>query len=111
MTENLRPHAADDVASTEVETAVIINILANDSDPDGSLNPSTVTIVAEPSNGTVSVNPSSGAITYTPDAGFVGTDTLGYRVMDNEGRESNTATVTITVGTSIHFIYLPTIHK
>ena len=111
VTENLRPHAADDVASTEVETAVIINILANDSDPDGSLNPSTVTIVAEPSNGTVSVNPSSGAITYTPDAGFVGTDTLGYRVMDNEGRESNTATVTITVGTSIHFIYLPTIHK
>lgn len=111
VTENLRPTAVDDVARTEVETAVVIPILANDSDPDGSLNPSTVAIITQPSSGTVSINPSSGAVTYTPHAGFSGTDTFGYRVQDNEGRESNTATVTVTVGTSTRFIYLPIIRR
>ncbi|MEZ4514739.1 MAG: Ig-like domain-containing protein [Chloroflexota bacterium] len=111
VAENLRPRAVDDVASTEVETAVSINILANDSDPDGSLDPSTVTIIAQPSHGTLSVDPSSGVVTYTPNTDFSGTDSFGYRVKDNEGRESNTATVTITVGTTTHLIYLPTIRK
>ena len=114
ITGNLSPQAVDDIASTGLGTDIIIDVLANDSDPDGSLNPSTVTIITEPSNGSTAINATSGAITYTPHSGFSGTDTFGYRVKDNEGRESNTATVTVTVkdgSSSTHSVYLPAVLK
>jgi hypothetical protein len=78
---------------------VLINVLANDSDIDGTLNPSSVTIVPGlgPANGTVVVNTASGAVTYTPNAGFSGPDTFSYTVRDNVAALSNQAIVTVTV--------------
>ncbi len=76
------PIAQDDHSVTPINTPVIIIILSNDSDPDGNIDPSTVTITSNPSNGTVVVNP-DGTIIYTPDNGFVGIDTLEYQVCDD----------------------------
>ena len=42
-----------------------------------------------------------GGFTYTPNTGFSGTDTFTYVATDTSGRVSNTATVTITVGTTV----------
>jgi len=76
---------------------VTVNVLANDSDVDGTLNPATVTLGTLPLSGSASVNPATGAITYTPNAAFSGTDSFTYTVKDNAGASSNAATVTITV--------------
>ncbi|MBN1581056.1 MAG: tandem-95 repeat protein, partial [Anaerolineae bacterium] len=93
---NAAPVAQNDTASTVRNVAVTVDVLANDSDTDGALVPSSVTIVSTPANGSAVAN-ADGTITYTPGAGFVGVDTLTYTVQDDDGETSNTATVTITV--------------
>jgi len=86
--------AFNDTAVTPGNTAVTINVLANDTGP---VNPATVAIVALPLRGTVSVNAVTGAITYTPAASFLGTDSFSYIVQDNLGVVSNVAVVSVTV--------------
>ncbi|ETX00313.1 MAG: hypothetical protein ETSY1_11685 [Candidatus Entotheonella factor] len=94
---NVNPTAANDTARTAPGAAVTVAVTANDTDPDGTIDPATVTIVSGPSNGVVTVNATTGAVTYMPNAGFVGVDTITYTVADNDGEMSNTATLTITV--------------
>ncbi len=89
---NPGPAAADDVATTNEDTAVTIAVLSNDNDPDA--DPLTVTI-ASAANGTVVIN-ANGTLTYTPDLNFNGTDTVTYTISDGQGGTS-TATVTVTV--------------
>ena len=47
ITVNAPPVANNDSATTNKNTAVVVNVLSNDSDPDGTINPTTVTIVGE----------------------------------------------------------------
>jgi VCBS repeat-containing protein len=94
---NDAPIAVNDTAQTNDSTSVVINLLANDSDIDGFLAPSTVTILSSPSNGTVTLNPTTGAATYNPTPNFTGIDSFTYTVQDNQNGTSNTATVNITV--------------
>jgi triacylglycerol esterase/lipase EstA (alpha/beta hydrolase family) len=94
---NIPPIAMDDVAQTVPNQPVTVNVLANDSDPDGTLDPGTVTLTAQPGNGTATVDPYTGAITYTPNPGFAGTNTFAYTVQDDLGSTSGDATVTVVV--------------
>ncbi|WP_441003392.1 Ig-like domain-containing protein [Pseudocolwellia agarivorans] len=94
---NVAPTAGDDSANVQEDSSIIINVLANDSDSDGTLNTNSVSIVAMPSDGIISVNMTTGAITYTPNENFNGNDTFSYNVKDNSNDTSNTATVAITV--------------
>jgi len=86
------PEAADDSASTPQDTPVTINILGNDSDPDGDTL--TLDSVGPAGNGSITSNGSS--VTYTPDSGFSGTDSFTYTISDGNGG-TDTATVTITI--------------
>uniref|UniRef100_UPI00188E2A03 DUF7507 domain-containing protein n=1 Tax=Pararhodonellum marinum TaxID=2755358 RepID=UPI00188E2A03 len=88
----------DDEAVTNQNTAVDIDILANDSGTILPLDPSSVTIVEDPENGTVVVN-EDGTVTYTPNENFSGTDTFTYQVCDTSTPDviCGTAEVTITV--------------
>jgi VCBS repeat-containing protein len=90
------PIAGDDFVTTKSGVPVSIAILSNDSDPDGSLIPETVTMLSEPESGTATVN-LDGTITYTSVEGFVGTDQFTYRVEDAHNTISNEATVTVEV--------------
>ena len=90
---NMNPVLVDDTATTDEDTAVVINVLGNDSDPED--DPLTVMDTTDPANGTASIN-GDGTVTYTPDAGFIGTDTFDYTVTDDQGNVS-TATVTVVV--------------
>ena len=94
---NQSPAARNDSAATTKNTAVEINVLSNDSDPDGSINVKTVSIVAKPSHGKVSVDSKTGVVTYTPDKNFTGSDSFTYKVKDNSGAYSNVATVSLTI--------------
>jgi Ca2+-binding RTX toxin-like protein len=93
---NEAPHPNNDTASTTPDKAVTINVLANDTDPDGD----TLSLVnfANPANG--SVTQSGNQLIYTPRTGFHGVDSFIYRVRDGHGLTA-TATVTITVGSGI----------
>lgn len=94
---NTAPAAADDSATTDQDQAVGIDVLANDSDSDGSIVASSVAVTSQPANGTTNINTTTGAITYTPAAGFTGQDTFTYTVNDDAGATSNAATVTVTI--------------
>jgi hypothetical protein len=89
------PVAVDDSAETDMDTSVSINVLANDSDPDGD----TLTVsdyeTASAQGGMVQCT-DAGMCTYSPPAGVAGTDTFGYTISDGKGGSAS-ATVTVTV--------------
>ncbi|MCL2658609.1 MAG: retention module-containing protein, partial [Betaproteobacteria bacterium] len=101
---NRPPHAADDTARTPAGKPVIIDVLANDSDPDG--DPLHITHVdGQPiapgetvnvDNGTVTLN-DDGTVTFTPDPDYHGDAHFDYTVDDGNGG-SDTGNVTVTVG-------------
>ena len=95
--ENHAPVASSDAASTVKDLAKVINVLDNDMDADGTLDPASVTIVAGPSHGALTVNATTGAITYKPATHYVGADSFTYAVKDDGGATSNVATVNLTV--------------
>ncbi len=78
-----------------------IDVLANDSDADGTLDASTVTVVDGPDHGTYAINATTGVITYTPTKDYVGTDSFTYTVKDNDGNVSGQATVNIDVAAKL----------
>jgi len=89
---NNPPSAGNDSANTDEDSAITINTLANDSDPDGQNL--TITTVSSPANGTTSTNGST--VTYTPKADFNGSDSFSYTISDGASG-SATATVSISV--------------
>ncbi len=91
VTVNSVPDAAeDDQATTNEDTPVTTNVLANDSF-EGT---PAVTVVTQGTHGTV-VNNGDGTVTYTPNADFNGTDSYTYTV--TSGGVTETATVSVTV--------------
>lgn len=87
------PVANPDTAETDEDTPVVIDVLENDTDPNG--DPLTIDGTPTAENGTVTVNPDN-TITYTPNPDYNGPDTITYRVTDPDGNTS-TSTVTVTV--------------
>lgn len=79
---NRLPLAVEDLAFTNQETAVTINVVANDTDTDG--DELTVVGVTDPANG-IAVNNENGTITYNPDPGFFGADSFEYTISDGHG--------------------------
>jgi hypothetical protein len=73
----------------------MIQVLANDSDPDGDVL--TLTSTSTPAQGAVAIV--GNALRYTPAPGFSGTDSFTYTVSDGRGGTAS-ATVTISVTTT-----------
>ena len=91
------PLARDDSVATCEKTMVRIAVLGNDSDIDGGIDPSTVTLSQRASHGTADVDSRNGEVRYTPSPGFSGTDTFCYTVRDGVGARSREAVVTVSV--------------
>ena len=89
------PDAVDDVETVLAGATVTVDVLSNDSDVDGTLDTSSVSIVTGPLHGSVTVN-GNGTIDYTADAAYAGADSFQYEVCDNDGACAS-ATVSITV--------------
>jgi hypothetical protein len=88
-----QPLARDDVAAALEDTALTINVLANDTDPVGG----GLSIIAatDPQNGRIRVNGQL-TISYAPSADFHGTDAFTYQIADIHG-ETDLATVQVVV--------------
>ncbi|PID45344.1 MAG: hypothetical protein CSB47_09165 [Proteobacteria bacterium] len=89
---NEAPKAVDDNASTPENTAITIDVIANDTDPDSDAL--VVEAVGTPTNGVVAIV--NNKIVYTPNTDFSGTDHFTYTITDNNGHTA-TANVTVTV--------------
>ena len=96
---NDAPIAVDDSEFTLAGAPMGIDVLDNDSDPDGDTL--YIDSVTQGSNGTVTTDdnltpgdPSDDTVVYTPDAGFTGTDSFTYTIRDGNG---GTATATVTM--------------
>jgi large repetitive protein len=91
----------DDVATVVSGQSVSINVVANDTDDDGAVNPSTVAVVSSPAHGSASVS-AGGLVVYTAAANFTGSDIFTYTIQDNQGRQALApATVTVTVTAAV----------
>ncbi len=102
---------ADDQVTTDEDTPVEIDVLANDIDIDGTIDCTTLRIAAGmgPANGTAIVPSSCSTlgsancpdptcrIIYTPNPGFCGVDTFSYEVQDDDGAWMLSCPVTVTV--------------
>ena len=112
------PVATDDSLTVSDASEAIINPLANDSDADGNLDPTTVIFVGlgvpvpgstlsangktltVPNEGTWSIDPTTGVVSFIPNAGFTGNPTsVQYSVQDDEGLTSNAATIRLNYTT------------
>jgi hypothetical protein len=93
---NQAPVATNDNTATPSGVTIVINVKANDFDPQGGTinNP---TLVGTATGGTPSVNP-DGTITFVPTLGFSGDAIFKYLICDN-GTPAlcDTATVNVTV--------------
>jgi hypothetical protein len=91
------PAAMNDVVNTTEDTAIVLNVLSNDTDADGDAL--RVVAVAQAARGSVTLlgdGVDAGKVRYTPEPNFVGTDSFTYTVGDVNGTTA-TAQVTLTV--------------
>jgi len=94
---NNAPTGTADNATTDEDNAVAINVLANDSDSDNSLNAASVSITSAPSHGSTRINTGTGVITFTPDANYNGSDSFTYTVDDVLGSTSANTAVNVSI--------------
>lgn len=106
---NDAPVAVNDNVSGAQNTPVTFNVVANDTDVDGSIDAATVDLnpgvagiqsAISNANGSWSVD-AAGSVTFSPAAAFLGTTSITYTVNDNNGLASNVATISVTVFTVI----------
>jgi uncharacterized repeat protein (TIGR01451 family) len=89
---NTPPIARPDTAATDTDTPAVVDVLANDDDPNGDQ----ITVAGVAAGfGTVTPGP-GGALGYTPRRGFHGIDTIAYTIEDTSGA-SGTAVLTVIV--------------
>lgn len=105
---NGKPQAQNDTATTNFPSPVVIPVLSNDTDPDGTINQYSIQITQQPQYGTLTFDPLTADITYTPNSSFfssnllkkqntITNDTFRYLVSDNQGFSSNEAVVTVSI--------------
>ncbi len=87
------PQAVDDAVSATANTPKVIDVLANDIDPDGDVL--VISAVSTPSNGTATTD--GALVTYTPNTDFVGTDSFQYTISDTSGNAKTVDTGMVTV--------------
>lgn len=91
---NRAPLAANDSFQLATNSSNnLLDVLANDSDPDG--DPVRMVSVQTPAHGSATI--SGNRIAYTPTPGYQGSDSFSYTISDDKGLTAS-ATVNITTG-------------
>jgi len=96
---NTPPTPDTDVAAATQGVPVVIDVLANDSDPEG--DPLKVSSFTYTGTGTVAIN-ADNTLTYTPGKNFIGQESFSYSATDDQiDGTPVTTTVMVTVGPAI----------
>ncbi|MEH6644898.1 Ig-like domain-containing protein [Sulfitobacter sp.] len=96
IVDPIAPVAVDDVATTEEDTAVIVDLRGNDTDPDNTLDELTLSDIAVPAEQGSVVDNGDGTVTFTPAPDFNGDATITYTITDPDG-QSDEGQVVVTV--------------
>ncbi len=108
--------AKNDSIHTPKNTPVTINVVANDTDSDGTVDQATVDLDTSLNGiqnknstpqGNFTVTP-SGVVTFAPALNYVGLAAISYTVLDNDSTISNAATIAITVDETAAALDIPT---
>ena len=91
--DNRAPSVGNDSATTNEDSSATIDVLQNDSDPDGDAL--LVSQITQPRHGVATINADQ-TITYLPQTDFNGSDSFTYTASDERGG-AVTATVNMTV--------------
>jgi hypothetical protein len=92
-----KPVAQADTAVAVAGQPIVINVVANDSDPDGDLNPDSVILTSKPQAGTASLG-KGGKVTYTADPSYQGPDFFSYVVCDRKNNcGGNMVSISVTI--------------
>ena len=106
-TINTPPTSVEDNATTASAVSVLINVLANDQDPDvASGDVLRIATIGGAQHGIVSTTTGSPFVRYTPEPGYTGPDSFTYSVGDTAGAASAPTTVTVLV-TEAHCVAEP----
>ncbi|MBV7334668.1 tandem-95 repeat protein [Chloroflexi bacterium TSY] len=89
---NRAPTANNDSATTSENASVTINLIANDTDPDGI--PPLIVQIGRTPHGTVSHNDTS--VTYTPATDFTGTAVFTYTISDRLNQATASVSIIVT---------------
>ncbi len=106
---NEPPVAVNDTTLTQLNTAVILAVTANDTDGDGTID--TTTVDLDPATAGIQSSltiagqgvfsdDGAGNVTFTPEPAFTGLVATTYVVNDNDGATSNAGTISVTVNAS-----------
>ena len=93
---NRAPVANNDHFSVAQNTTIVMDILKNDVDSDGSIDKNSMNLVTSVTHGTMTVD-ANGLISYKSYSSYSGLDFFKYSIKDNKGAYSNIATVYINV--------------
>ncbi|HMY50495.1 MAG TPA: Ig-like domain-containing protein [Rhodocyclaceae bacterium] len=88
--EDQPPVANADTAAVDEDASVLVNVLANDTDPEGKA----LTLVSADGATHGAVTLENGQVRYTPSANYFGADSFTYVVRDEAG---NTATTSVAI--------------
>ena len=89
------PTASDDSVEAQEDAPIAtVEVLANDTDPDG--DKLTVIDATQGANGSVTIGTNNSTLAYTPGRNFSGTDTFTYTLSDGKGG-TDTANVNVTI--------------
>ncbi len=95
MQNNFPPVAVDDEFIATDPAGTLHDLIANDIDEDGTINPASIELVDDPAKGVVAIY-GDGTILYTANEPFEGADTFTYIIRDNDDAEAEIpATVTV----------------
>lgn len=89
------PIAKNDSILIGKNQTILIDVLSNDTDPDGDINLSTIQITSTAQLGLVNII--GNKIEYTPGTNVCGFDSVKYRITDQNSEVSNIATIYIEI--------------
>ena len=102
---NGQPQAFDQNLTTRENSPINFTLKGNDT----VQIPIRFSVKDSPQDGNLtSFNSKTGEVTYTPNAGFIGNDSFGFLVADNNNKMSNIGSVYITVTAASHAVPLST---
>ncbi len=89
------PIAVNDSVLIGKNQIILIDVLGNDTDPDGDISTSTIQVLGTPQIGIFSII--NNKIQYTPSTNICGFDSIKYRLQDVNLELSNIATIYIEI--------------
>ena len=90
------PIANNDSADVFQGMSASVDVLINDTDPEGAINIASLVIVQSPAHGNASIQ-TDGSILYVHDGGEANSDSFTYTVDDADGVTSNEASVELSI--------------